>query len=84
MPGQEIASCILALLDARAATAVDLPLEVARALAPDAWRPVMPRALNTAREMARRGLVDISARGEVLDPSQKWTGPVRIRRVARD
>lgn len=35
--------------------------------------------LALARELARRGEVEISRRGEVLDPDVPWRGPVRIR-----
>ena len=32
-----------------------------------------------ARDLARGGEVEISQRGEVLDPDAPWRGPVRIR-----
>ena len=39
----------------------------------------MDDARAAARELARRGDVEITQKGEVLDPDATWRGPVRIR-----
>ncbi|GAA2994703.1 DUF3253 domain-containing protein [Actinokineospora diospyrosa] len=54
------------------------PSDAARAVAED-WRPLMARAGEVARELARAGEVQVTQRGAVLDPDGEWRGPIRIR-----
>lgn len=72
-------AAIAAILDARAATSSTCPSEAARAVAPEAWRPLMEPARRAARRMVARGEVQITQGGTVVDPSTA-KGPIRIRR----
>lgn len=67
------------LLAARAASATICPSDVARAVAPDAWRPLMEPVRRAARRLVAAGEVDITQGGQVVDPSTA-KGPIRIRR----
>ncbi|MFN7699364.1 MAG: DUF3253 domain-containing protein [Deltaproteobacteria bacterium] len=74
----------IALLAARARGATICPSEAARAVAGDdeaAWRALMERARSAARRLVERGLVEITQRGRVVDPSAA-RGPIRVRRRA--
>lgn len=55
------------------------PSDAARAVGGDNWRDLMADARDTARALAREGEVEITQKGEVLDPDATWRGPVRIR-----
>ena len=72
---------ILNLLERRAPNASICPSEAARAVGGDDWRALMESARDAARELARRGRVQITQRGSVLDPGGPWHGPIRIRRI---
>jgi hypothetical protein len=39
----------------------------------------MDAARDEARTLARDGLVEITQKGDVLDPDATWRGPIRIR-----
>lgn len=77
----DIEATILALLQARAATASICPSEVARALAPDesAWRPLMPAVRRVAAAMASARRLRVTARGVDVDASDVH-GPIRLAR----
>ena len=49
------------------------------ACAPEGASDLMDDARGIARELARLGDVEITQRGEVLDPDAIWRGPIRIR-----
>lgn len=70
---------ILALLDTRAADVSICPSDVARAVAPDDWRPLMQPVRDAAARLAARGRVEVTQQGEVVDVTTA-RGPVRIRR----
>jgi hypothetical protein len=70
---------VLAMLDDRAPTSSICPSDVARAVAPDDWRPLMEPVRQAARRLVERGEVEITQRGAVVDPSAV-KGPIRIRR----
>jgi hypothetical protein len=70
---------ILALLDGRARGATVCPSEVARAAAPDDWRPLMEPVREAARRLVAKGLLDITQQGRVVDGSTA-KGPIRLRR----
>lgn len=55
------------------------PSDAARAVGGDDWRDLMDDARAAARGLARAGEVEITQRGEVLDPDATWRGPIRIR-----
>ncbi|WP_342022463.1 DUF3253 domain-containing protein [Arthrobacter citreus] len=69
---------ILALLAARAETSSICPSDAARAVEPDDWRPLMEPARQAAARLMERGDVEITQRGEVIDPATA-RGPIRIR-----
>jgi hypothetical protein len=71
-------SAILALLGQRAAGASICPSEAARAVAAD-WEPLMERARMAARRLVAAGVVVITQRGVVVEPSTA-KGPIRVRR----
>jgi hypothetical protein len=55
------------------------PSDVARAVGGDTWRSLMEPVRDVVRTLVRNGDVEVTQRGEVLDPDQPWRGPVRIR-----
>ncbi len=79
-----IAAAISQLLDARAANASICPSEVARALAPDHWRELMPHVRTVAAELAAEGALRITQGSVVIEPSEvtagRTRGPLRLRR----
>lgn len=72
---------IRALVDARPAGSV-CPSEVARALEPGAWRPLLPRVRAVADAMAARGEIVVTQGGAPVDLATA-RGPVRLARPAR-
>jgi hypothetical protein len=70
---------ILDLLAQRARGATLCPSEAARAVAPEAWRPLMERTRRAARRLVAAGHIDIVQKGRVVDPSTA-RGPIRLRR----
>jgi hypothetical protein len=70
---------ILALLAERARGATICPSEVARQVAPDDFRPLMPQVREAARRLVAKGLLDITQGGRVVDGSTA-RGPIRLRR----
>lgn len=76
---QELRAAILALARERGPAKTICPSDAARAVGGPQWRDLMDDARTEARELARCGDVEISQRGEVLDPDAPWRGPVRIR-----
>ncbi len=71
---------ILELLASRSRDASICPSDVARAAAPDDWRPLMEPVRRAARRLVERGDVQITQAGHVVDPSTA-KGPIRIRRA---
>jgi len=79
---RHLESTILDLLSRRARTATICPSDAARVVGgedEDAWRVLMEPARRAARRLVDRGEVQITQKGEVVDPSTA-TGPIRIRR----
>ena len=76
----ELEDRIRALLDARADRASICPSDVARAVAPDDWQPLMEPVREAARRLADAGEVEITQKGDVVDP-ESARGPIRIRRA---
>ncbi|KRD17749.1 S-adenosylmethionine tRNA ribosyltransferase [Mycobacterium sp. Root265] len=75
----DIRAAILSLARERGPDKTICPSDAARAVGGQQWRDLMDDARAEARALARRGEVEISQRGEVLDPDAQWRGPVRIR-----
>ncbi|UXA11020.1 DUF3253 domain-containing protein [Mycobacterium sp. SMC-8] len=76
---QRLRAGILALAAHRGPGSSTCPSDAARAVGGARWRDVMVDARDLARELARAGKVEITQRGEVLDPDGEWRGPIRIR-----
>jgi len=79
----ELEERIRALLDARSARSSICPSDVARAVAPDDWRPLMESVREAARRLADAGEVEVTQKGAVVDPGSA-RGPIRIRRARTD
>ncbi|UOT06830.1 DUF3253 domain-containing protein [Rhodococcus opacus] len=79
----ELEERIRALLDARSESASICPSDVARAVAPDDWRPLMEPVREAARRLADAGEVEVTQKGAVVDPGSA-RGPIRIRRARAD
>ncbi|MCD9198289.1 DUF3253 domain-containing protein [Aeromicrobium wangtongii] len=77
-PGADLERRILELLRSRARTSTICPSDVARAAAPDDWRPLMQPVRDAAARLVDRGEVEITQRGEVIDLAAA-RGPIRIR-----
>ncbi|ORI31056.1 S-adenosylmethionine tRNA ribosyltransferase [Rhodococcus erythropolis] len=75
---EKLAAKIRELLSARSAESSICPSDVARAAAPDNWRPLMEPVREAARHMVAHGEVQITQGGEVVDP-ESVRGPIRIR-----
>ncbi|MDI9954497.1 DUF3253 domain-containing protein [Rhodococcus sp. NM-2] len=80
---RELEERIRALLDARADSASICPSDVARAVAPDDWRPLMEPVREAARRLADAGEVEVTRKGAVVDP-RSARGPIRIRWARTD
>lgn len=76
---QDLRVAILSLARERGPAKSICPSDAARAVGGQQWRELMDEAREEARALARRGEVEISQRGTVLDPDAQWRGPVRIR-----
>jgi len=79
---QRLRSSILALAEHRGPNSSICPSDAARAVGGEDWRDLMVDACELALELAKTGHVEITQRGEVLDPDGAWRGPMRIRTVA--
>ncbi|KQR98123.1 S-adenosylmethionine tRNA ribosyltransferase [Williamsia sp. Leaf354] len=77
--GPDLEQAIRDLLDRRAVTSSICPSDVARAVRPDDWRPLMEPVRQAATRLMEAGEVQITQRGEVVDPTTA-RGPIRIRR----
>jgi hypothetical protein len=80
---QRLESAILALAELRGPHSSTCPSDAARAVGGENWRGLMDEARAIARELAQAGRVEITQRGDVLDPGAEWRGPIRIRAVGR-
>ncbi|MFL0565164.1 DUF3253 domain-containing protein [Microbacterium sp. 179-I 1D1 NHS] len=77
---EKLTQSIRELLDARAASATICPSEAARAVGGEEWRDLMEPARRAARRLVAAGEVEITQRGQVVDPSTA-KGPIRIRKA---
>ena len=74
----ELAAVMRAMVAARGAGKTICPSEVARAVAPDAWRELMEDVRAVARGLALAGEVVVTQKGVVLDPAGEWRGAIRV------
>jgi hypothetical protein len=72
-------AAILDLLEHRDRGATICPSEVARAVAPDDWRPLMEPVRRAARRLVAEGRLEILQGGRVVDPDTA-RGAIRLRR----
>ena len=70
---------ILELARKRAPTGSLCPSDAARVVGGDDWRKLMAETRSVAVELAKSGQVEITQRGERLDPEVPLRGPIRIR-----
>ncbi|WP_232003624.1 DUF3253 domain-containing protein [Mycobacterium sp. 1465703.0] len=76
---QRLESAIRALTEHRGPTSSICPSDAARAVGGGSWRGLVDDAREIARQLARSGDVEITQRGDVVDPDADWSGPIRIR-----
>lgn len=74
-----VEAAVLGLVRERGSAATACPSEVARALAPDGWRPLMQRVREVASVLAERGEIEITQGGRAVPPCGPWKGPIRLR-----
>ncbi|ULE34135.1 DUF3253 domain-containing protein [Mycobacterium sp. IDR2000157661] len=79
MSKQQLRDKILELSRQRGPDKTICPSDAARAIGGENWRDLMDDARDVARDLARQGEVEITQKGEVLDPDAAWRGAVRIR-----
>ncbi len=80
---EALEAAIVGLLDARARDASICPSEAARQVAgaaEDGWRALMEPTREAARRLAARGVIEVTQRGQVVEPSRA-RGAVRLRRT---
>jgi len=73
-----IEKAIYELLDARAPGKTICPSEVARNLAPDDWRPLMPQVRAVAVALSGKEALDILQKGHVIAHDSEIRGPIRL------
>jgi hypothetical protein len=76
---QRLRETILRLTHDRGPAKSICPSDAARAVGGDHWRDLMDEARDAARDLAKAGDVEITQRGDVVDPDATWRGPIRIR-----
>lgn len=76
----QVREALARLLAARVPPATLCPSEVARALAPHDWRPLMPRVRAVAMSMANEGALEIRQAGLKITPDGSHRGPIRLAR----
>jgi hypothetical protein len=72
-------AAILALAHHRGPDSSICPSDAARAVGRQQWRDLMDDSRRAALTLALDGDVDITQRGEIVDPRQPPRGPIRIR-----
>ncbi len=75
---------IVELVSERGPEKTICPSEAARLLWPEEWRNQMEDVRQVARQLAREGLIEISRKGERLDPDRPFGGPIRLRLTASE
>lgn len=75
---RQVTDVIFALLEARADDATICPSEVARAIDPDRWRPLLADVRAVARRLVEEGRLEIRQRGKVMDIDGEIKGAIRL------
>jgi hypothetical protein len=78
---EQIRSAINGLLDNRQPLATICPSEAARALTPNAWRPLMSQVRAVAIAMVAEGILEIRQGGRTVVPDDSLCGPIRLARM---
>jgi len=74
-----IESEILQQVTARGPDVSICPSEVARALDPVAWRPLLTPVRRAATRLAQTGRIEILRKGRPVDPNAEIKGVIRLR-----
>ena len=74
-----LAAALRTLARHRGPDGTTCPSDAARAVGGEGWHDLMELTREVARALARDGDVEITQKGEVLDPDVAWRGPVRVR-----
>ncbi|HMJ75017.1 MAG TPA: DUF3253 domain-containing protein [Iamia sp.] len=74
-----LAATVRTLARHRAPDGTTCPSDAARAVGGESWRDLMDLTRDVATGLARAGEVEITQGGEVIDPDEGWTGPIRLR-----
>lgn len=72
-------AAILALAGHRGPDSSICPSDAARAVGAADWRDLTEQSRTIALDLARGGDVEITQRGDVVDPERPPRGPIRIR-----
>lgn len=80
MSTAELRAAILAALAQRRPGATVCPSEVARACGGEDWRALMEPVRTAARELEAEGELEVTQRGERVDPATA-RGAIRLRRA---
>lgn len=75
---QAIIAEIMRQVEARGSDKSICPSEVARGLAPEAWRPLMSAVRRAAAKLSASGRLDILRKGRVV-PAAEMRGVIRLR-----
>jgi hypothetical protein len=76
---QRLAAAVRTLLRHRGPEKTICPSDAAQAVGGARWRSLLPLARDVARDLAGAGTLEVTQRGEAIDPSRPWKGPVRLR-----
>jgi hypothetical protein len=74
---KSLENAIIELLLQRGQGKTICPSEVVRRLYPDNWREKMDDVRQVARELVKKDKIEITQKGEVVDPLAR--GPIRLR-----
>lgn len=83
MSDERIEKAILAACKARGPESSVCPSEVARALDPEHWRPLMEPVRAAAANLARVGRIRMTQRGVEVDP-ERIRGAIRLQWKEKD
>lgn len=72
---------ILRIAETRGHTKTLCPSEAARSIGGDHWRELMPTARRISFDLAAEGRVDVTQRGEIVQPDAR--GPIRVRWISK-
>ena len=77
-------AAILALVRHRGPTSSICPSDAARAIGGNSWRELTAQSRTIAFALARDGDLQLTQRGNVIDPDRPLRGPIRIRAKSAD